>query len=448
MKREEASDLGPLFMSFLIGVTKRAEASSSLQRARRYTSAKTDEEKGRQMGGKVRVVVVGGGAAGLAAAISAARAGANVTIVEANARVGQKILKTGNGRCNLTNASIQLTDYYNGAAIMPLLEAYPTSRILGFFGELGLLVTEEEEGRIYPFSNTANTVLDVLRAACKWSNIDVRCGHEVTDIQATESGYRVMCTNNRNIDTQRVIIATGGGTSLLSCMGHTIDPFAPVLCPLKTDVKPLKGLSGVRAHARVSAYADEESLTPLATRYGEVLFRDYGLSGIVIFDMSREVGSGGVLSLDFLPQLSPGQCDAYFSAKYASLSQSVNELFGRAPNFTELMCGCFHTRVNDAVVRMAGFKPSEPVTMDMLPQLTTAAKNFRLSVMGIADASQAQVTRGGASPWEFNSITLESRLRPGIYAAGETLNVDGRCGGFNLHWAWASGMAAGLAAAQ
>ena len=112
------------------------------------------------------------------------------------------------------------------------------------------------------------------------------------------------------------------------------------------------------------------------------------------------------------------------------------------------MCGCFHTRVNDAVVRMAGFKPSEPVTMDMLPQLTTAAKNFRLSVMGIADASQAQVTRGGASPWEFNSITLESRLRPGIYAAGETLNVDGRCGGFNLHWAWASGMAAGLAAAQ
>lgn len=400
------------------------------------------------MGAGVRVVVVGGGAAGLAAAISAARAGANVTIAEAGARVGQKILKTGNGRCNLTNANVQLTDYYNGAAIMPLLEAYPTSRVLSFFGELGLLVTEEEEGRIYPLSNTANTVLDVLRAACKWSNVDVRCGHEVTDIQTMESGYRVICTNNRNIDTQRVIIATGGGTSLLSCMGHTIDPFAPALCPLKTDVKPLKGLSGVRARARVSAYADEESITPLATRYGEVLFRDYGLSGIVIFDMSREVGSGGILSLDFLPQLSPVQCDAYFSAKYASLSQSVNELFGRAPNFTELMCGCFHTRVNDAVVRMAGFKPSEPVMADMLPQIAAAAKNFRVNVTGVADTTLAQVTRGGASPWEFDSITLESKLRPGVYAAGETLNVDGRCGGFNLHWAWASGMAAGSAAAQ
>ncbi len=400
------------------------------------------------MGGGVRVVVVGGGAAGLAAAISAARAGANVTIVEAAARVGQKILKTGNGRCNLTNANVQFADYHNGAAIMSLLEAYPTSRVLGFFGELGLLVTEEEEGRIYPFSNTANTVLDVLRAACEQNNVDVRCNHEVTNIQPTESGYRVMCAKNRNIDAQRVIIATGGGTSLLSCLKHTIEPFVPVLCPLETDTKPLKGLSGVRARARVSAYADEESVTPLAARYGEVLFRDYGLSGIVIFDMSREVGAGGVLSLDFLPQMSPGQCDAYFSAKYASLSQSTSELFGRAPNFTELMCGCFHTRVNDAVVRMAGFKPTAQVATDMIPRVAAAAKNFRVSVMGIADASQAQVTRGGASPWEFDSLTLESRLRPGIYAAGETLDVDGRCGGFNLHWAWASGMAAGSAAAQ
>lgn len=400
------------------------------------------------MGGKVHVVVIGGGAAGLVAAISAARAGADVTVVEASARVGQKILKTGNGRCNLTNANVQFTDYYNGAAIMSLLEAHPTSRVLGFFGELGLLVTEEDEGRIYPLSNTANTVLDVLRAACEQANVDVRCNHRVADIQPTESGYRVECSNGRDIDAQRVIIATGGGTSLLSCLRHTIDPFAPVLCPLETDVKPLKGLSGVRARARVSAYADEESITPLATRYGEVLFRDYGLSGIVIFDMSREVGAGGVLSLDFLPQMSPSQCDAYFSAKYASLSQSIDERFDRAPNFTELMCGCFHTRVNDAIVRMAGFKPTALATRDMIPQVAAAVKNFRVGVTGIADASQAQVMRGGASPWEFDSLTLESRLRPGIYAAGETLDIDGRCGGFNLHWAWVSGMAAGTAAAQ
>ncbi len=399
------------------------------------------------MAGKVRVVVVGGGAAGLAAAISAARAGAAVTVVEAGKRVGQKILKTGNGRCNMTNANIQLTDYHNGAAVMPLLEEYPASRVLGFFGELGLLVTEEDEGRIYPFSNTANTVLDVLRDACKWNSVDVRCGQEVAQIDAAQPGYRLTCTNKSTFDADNVIIATGGGTDLLSAFGHTVEPFSPVLCPLKTDTKPLKGLSGVRARVRVTAYADKDATDPRAVRYGEVLFRDYGLSGIVIFDMSREVGAGAVLSLDFLPQLSPSQCSNYFSAKYASLSARVNELFGRTPNFTELMCGCFHTRINDAVVRAAGFKPSEPATAKTLPKIAATAKDFRLDVTGLAETNLAQVTRGGATPWEFDALTLESKLRPGIYAAGETLDIDGRCGGFNLHWAWASGIAAGTAAA-
>ena len=193
---------------------------------------------------------------------------------------------------------------------------------------------------------------------------------------------------------------------------------------------------------------DEEAAEPRIVSYGEVLFRDYGLSGIVIFDMSREIGAGGILSLDFLPQLSPSQCVNYFTAKYASLSTSINELFGRMPNFTELMCGCFHTRVNDAVVRMAGFKPSEPATAKTLPKIAATAKDFRVRVTGLAETNQAQVTRGGASPWEFDSLTLESRLKPGIYAAGETIDVDGRCGGFNLHWAWASGIAAGTAAAK
>lgn len=401
------------------------------------------------MGGRVRVVVVGGGASGLVAAICAARAGADVTVLEGASRVGQKILKTGNGRCNLTNARVEPADYRNGAAIMPLLEEFSPTRVLGFFGELGLLVSEEEEGRIYPLSNAANTVLDVLRAGCKWHAVDVRCGQKVVEITRMQpDGYRIICANGNDFSADRVIIATGGGTDLLASLGHTIEPFSPVLCPLKTDTRPLKGLTGVRARARVSPFVDEDATEPRAVRYGEVLFRDYGLSGIVIFDMSREVGDGAVLSLDFLPQLSPGQCDGYFSAKYASLSASASELFGRAPNLTEFMCGCFHTRVNDAVVRAAGFKPSESVTPEMLPRIVAAAKGFRVQVTGLAETGQAQVTRGGASPWEFDSLTLESRLRPGVYATGETLDVDGRCGGFNLHWAWASGMAAGAAAAK
>lgn len=156
-------------------------------------------------------MVVGGGASGLAAAICAARAGADVTVLEGASRVGQKILKTGNGRCNLTNARVEPADYRNGAAIMPLLEEFSPTRVLGFFGELGLLVSEEEEGRIYPLSNAANTVLDVLRAGCKWHAVDVRCGQKVVEIARMQpDGYRIICVNGNDFSADRVIIATGG----------------------------------------------------------------------------------------------------------------------------------------------------------------------------------------------------------------------------------------------
>lgn len=162
------------------------------------------------MGGRIRAVVVGGGASGLAAAICAARAGADVTVLEGASRVGQKILKTGNGRCNLTNARVEPADYRNGAAIMPLLEEFSPTRVLGFFGELGLLVSEEEEGRIYPLSNAANTVLDVLRAGCKWHAVDVRCGQKVVEIARMQpDGYRIICVNGNDFSADRVIIATG-----------------------------------------------------------------------------------------------------------------------------------------------------------------------------------------------------------------------------------------------
>lgn len=399
------------------------------------------------MGNSSQVVVVGGGAAGLVAAVSAAKAGADVTVLEADKRVGQKILKTGNGRCNLTNSHITFSDYHNGPAIMPLLEAYPSSKVLGFFAELGLLVTEESEGRIYPLSNTANTVLDVLRDACKWNDVKVSCERKVEAIRKKEPGFELVCEGGDVFGAERVIVATGGGTDLLSSFGHVITPFAPMLCPLKTDTAPLKGLSGVRAHARVSAYRTQNDSEPVSVRYGEVLFRDYGLSGIVIFDMSRVVEEGYWLNIDFLPQLSPEQCGSLFAMKYPALRARANKLFGREPNLTELMCGCFHARVNDAIIRMAGSKPSDVATIDKLPMVAHFSKNFRIRVIGRTELAQAQVTRGGASPWEFDSLRLESRMCPGLFAAGETLDVDGRCGGFNLHWAWASGMAAGAAAA-
>ncbi len=394
------------------------------------------------------VIVVGGGAAGLAAAVSAAQAGSDVTILEAGKRVGQKILKTGNGRCNLTNTQVSAADYHETFYAAPLIEAYPADRVLDFFDDLGLLTVEEEDGRVYPLSNSANTVLDVLRNACARLGVKVQCEHEVKSIASIDNGYEIACSNESSFSARRVIVATGGGQDLLSCLGHTIEPMQPVLCSLATDTKPLRGLSGVRVHAKVSAYESEGAEEPYAWLFGEVLFRDYGLSGIVIFDMSREVDEGDYLSLDFLPQVALEDCVEWIVATYREMSACAREHGTAEPTYSDLFCGVFHKRLNEALLRMAQVKPSAPADAAKLPAVVAVAKDFRVQVLGVGDASKAQVTRGGVAIDEFDPHTLESRLCPGVFAAGETLSIDGRCGGFNLHWAWASGIATGIEAAR
>ena len=397
--------------------------------------------------GMRNVTIIGGGAAGLAAAIAAAQAGAHVAVLEAGKRVGQKILKTGNGRCNLTNTQVSPTDYSEPFYVAPFIETYPADRVLDFFDEIGLLTVEEEDGKVYPLSNSANTVLDVLRNACARFGVETHCEHEVVDVQSAEGGFEITCSNGKRYSADRVIVTTGGGSALLSRVGHTITHLQPVLCPLKTDTRPLRGLSGVRAHAKVSAYEFEEDYEPFAWLYGEVLFRDYGLSGIVIFDMSREVDAGDWLGMDFLPQVTDADCCEWLSSKYENMCKCADEHTTSHPTYSELMNGVFHTRLNDAIVRKAGCKPSAPALAESIPAIVRIAKDFRVQITGLGDASKAQVTRGGAAIDEFDALTFESKLVPGLFAAGETLSVDGRCGGFNLHWAWASGIAAGTASA-
>lgn len=396
----------------------------------------------------MKVAIVGGGAAGLAAAISAAQAGADVTVLEAAKRVGQKILKTGNGRCNLTNTQVSPTDYHEPFYVAPLIEAYPASRVLDFFDGLGLLTVEEDDGRIYPFSNTANTVLDVLRNGCERLGVRTVCECEVKDLRRKGSCFELVSASGETFAADRVVVATGGGNDLLATLGHEIIPFQPVLCPLSTDTKPLRGLSGIRAHAKVSAYESKDALEPYAWLFGEVLFRDYGLSGIVIFDISREVDDGDYIGLDFLPQVAVEDCADWLMRKYENMQLCANEHSKQELTYSELLCGVFHKRLNDAILRMSGLKPSAEVDPETLVDIVKTAKDFRVQITGVGDASKAQVTRGGAAIDEFDALSLESKLCPGVYAAGETLSVDGRCGGFNLHWAWASGIAAGSAAAR
>lgn len=396
---------------------------------------------------KKRVAIVGGGAAGLVAAIAAARAGAQVTVFEAASRVGQKILKTGNGRCNLTNTHASPEDYNDPVYVAPVLGNRPPQAVRAFFESIGLLTVEEDEGRVYPLSNAASSVLDVLRLTCERLGIAIECDKRVDDIKQTRDGFALVYTDGSMYEANRAIVTTGGATSLLKRVGHEIAPFAPALCPVKTETRMLKGLSGVRAHVRVRAYDEAEGLHPYFEEAGEVQFRDYGLSGIVIFDLSRFVKPGDTVRLDFLTHATVGEFSAWLEQRFERVTEEARSHREEPPSFADFMSGCFHARVNNAIVRAAGFKPSQQVELGALSRIARAASCIEVRATGLVESS-AQVTRGGALMEEFDCRTLESRLVPGLHAAGETLNVDGRCGGYNLQWAWASGLAAGTASAR
>lgn len=374
---------------------------------------------------KRQITIVGGGAAGLAAAVTAARLGARVTILERADRVGKKILQTGNGRCNLTNTAAAPDAYNAPDFVLPALTKYNCASIRRFFLELGLLTYQDAEGRVYPVSDTASSVLDVLRLACEENGVQTQCKFEATRI-LPDGG--ICAADGRHVPADAVIVATGGGTGLLKSAGHQIVPFTPVLCPLKTDTVPIRGLSGLRVKCAVTLL---RSGKPQITLHGELLFRDYGVSGIVIFDLSRYAQPGDLLSIDFLPDLSQEEI-------LLLLKHRIQEHPSRTGG--TFLTGIFHSRISAALLRAAG--GTDPA------MLARTIKGFPLAIQGHGDPKLAQVTRGGASLSSFDPDTLRSRLHASLYAAGETLNVDGKCGGFNLHWAFASGILAAQSAME
>lgn len=372
------------------------------------------------------VAVIGGGAGGLCAAIAAGRAGADVVIFEQANRVGKKLLKTGNGRCNLSNMEVTPDDYNHPDFVEPTLREYFCEELLDFFGSLGLWTVTDEEGRVYPRSDTAASVLDVLRLECEEMEVGERCSMEITGIAPQGHGFYLTARTGETFFVDRVIVATGGGTSLLRPLGHKMVPFSPILCPLKTDAESIRGLTGLRCACCAelirrgkSVYAED----------GEILFRDFGVSGILALNLSRYALPGDTLSLDLLPELS-----------FDDLKTRLQQQRMRRGFDADLFTGIFHRRLGEAIARCS--KSGE------VSDLARIIKNYRLSVLGPGDTQHAQVTRGGADIAEFDPETMESRRVPGLYAVGEALDIDGACGGYNLHWAFASGLRAGRSAAR
>ncbi|MEQ2957538.1 aminoacetone oxidase family FAD-binding enzyme [Slackia piriformis] len=417
-----------------------------------------------------RVAVVGGGASGLVAAIEAARSGADVVLYEEADRVGKKILATGNGRCNLSNADIMSDDYNRPEFVQEAMNELPPEDVLQMFVSAGLLVSEEDEGRIYPYSNKAATVVDVLRLCFTEAGAKACCSSKVERIvPAGEAGevqnaalcendggrWVLVCADGAVEAFDSVIVAVGGAPE----KGLVPDDVKyvsthPVLVGLKTDTANIKGLSGIRVRARLYLDTDPEDLRDAwmdvvdpdfeadyvgPEERGEILFRDYGISGIAAFDMSRYVRPGQMVFIDLLPDLDPQEkVDFIWNQVLSHPSRTA----------CEVLSGMMPSRVARAVVTAAGLNPDEPIIAEQeAVVLAMVSESFGLTVKGIADPKQAQVMRGGYAVKHFCPSTMECKKHAGLYAVGEALDIDGRCGGYNLHWAWTSGILAGRAAA-
>ncbi len=397
----------------------------------------------------VQVVIIGGGAAGMACAIQAAACGHQVALLERMDRVGKKILATGNGRCNLMNTGA--LRYPRGSSFAAdVLAACGADDQKAFWRKLGLRMREEEGERVYPASGQASTVLDTLRLALETHHVTVLTNTAVTAITKGKKGFSVRAADGKIFPCDRVVIAGGGKAQpklgsdgstlrLLAALGHTVRPCAPALTALNCDAKALAGLSGIRVKANVSVTCGGNCVHKEA---GEVLFTDTGLSGVCIMNCSGYTVPGhSEIHLDLLPSL--GLCDERDARDEL---HKRRHLLGNQP-MEQLLTGLCVPRLASALCKKAGIRWRERSCRDLtdaeLCSLTRTICDFDLPVLSLRGFEQAQVTRGGAAWEEFDAHTMQSLLVPGLYAAGEVLDVDGECGGYNLMFAFGSGILAG-----
>lgn len=409
---------------------------------------------------QVDIAVIGGGAAGLAAAVAAAQEcvdnhiHAKIAILEANSRIGKKLLATGNGRCNLTNLGVAATHYHGDTErCAGLLKEYSPQVIMNFFADLGLLCKVQDEGRVYPYNAQAAAVLDILRYRMESLQVQSICDFKVSSVRKTNAGFEISSVSN-TVCARRVIFATGGmaypqlgsdgsGFSILASLGHSCTKLFPALVQVRTEPRRAKPLKGARSTAGALLFANGE---PVKTVNGEVQFTENGLSGICIFELSRLIGELGAkntieISLDLMPEYTEQQI-------LKMLLHTAKKLTSLPAG--ELLSGCLNKLIGREIMREA--LPCVPklacdFTKKELQRVAHTVKDFRFKATGTMPWKDAQITAGGV-PLDETDDNLQSKYCPGLYLAGELLNMDGDCGGFNLHWAWSTGIASGRAAAQ
>ena len=401
---------------------------------------------------RFRCLVIGGGAAGMLAAIGAAERGGAVALLESNRQPGKKILVSGNGRCNLTNVEADQPGHYHGrhpGFVRPALAAFPLQQTLQFFADLGIATREEKRGRLFPLSDQAQSVVDVLQDRLRVLGVRVACQAKAVDLQPAER-FRVTTQDGTRWEADRVVLASGGcsvpklgadrsGLELAARLGHTITRLHPGLVPLESPDEHVRRMQGVKVFARVRAV-----LSPRRTiaDTDDLLFTPYGVSGFTILNLSAQL----------VPLLERGPLDLEVSLFPASSPEQVSELlqgrWARNPHrsLAESFAGLLSSKLVGPFLARFGFPADqrvEQIPKGMRWRLAQALTAWPIPVSGPRSFEFAEVTLGGIETGEVDARTLESRLVPGLHFAGEMLDIHGDLGGYNFQWAWSSGYLAG-----
>ncbi len=401
-----------------------------------------------------RVLIVGGGASGLMAAVTAARNGAKVTVLECQAQVGKKLLVTGNGRCNLSNEKQEEAFYHCGSQDFPpkALSLFGLPETLDFFRDLGVYV-KSRKGYLYPHSDQASSVAEALRMEAEHLRVKLSCNTEILQVGKGYGGFFVR-TPGWTYEAEALILACGSlasgegrpeGYAYARAFGHKVTPLFPALAPLQAGKDWPCVLAGVRVEAKVRLYGDGKLL---AEDRGEVQLTAYGISGIPVFQVSRfgaqalEQGMEVRAELGFLPSFSREQLEKLLAEQQRKNPYKTGEAW---------LAGLLPGKLIPVLLKRAGIQKGRKcadVSGAELKRLLCEISCFQTPITGTRGFSQAQVCAGGVDVEQIDPRTMESRLEKGLFIVGELLDVDGACGGDNLQWAWTSGYLAGRAAAN
>lgn len=409
---------------------------------------------------KKRVVIIGGGASGLMAGITAARLGAAVTLLEHMDKIGKKILSTGNGRCNLTNLD-QKPEYYRSQVpdfSKDALMQFSVEKTLRFFEELGIY-PKNRNGYIYPNSDQAVSVLEVLTLEAERLHIEIQCLVQVEFVKKKDGKWQVGTRKDgisKVFPADSVVLAAGSmaapatgsdgsGYELAKSLGHSLIKPLPALVQLRGKGSFLKTLAGVRSEGRVTIFINGNYASH---DLGEIQFTDYGISGIPVFQVSRyvskalDLGDRVEAEVDFFPKL---------SEKELSEMLNIRKEQNGYKECGDFLTGLFHKKVGQVLLKQAEISRERQVVglkAGEVRSLLKAVKQFRIPITAVNPFANAQICCGGVDVCQINPKTMESKIAKGFYFAGEILDVDGICGGYNLQWAWSSGYLAGRSAAE